>query len=139
MRKNLFHKIKDHFGILTLLICILLIFSTYQFYSKYNISSDKIIDNSINENIVINNKIKFEKESESKNSGVIWTTRDDCGDIKQNVNQFCIGEIVWIEQPVWNVDVYVDPFGHYGIRRALKPSGLRCEKAFFIRLGGVYP
>ena len=41
------------------------------------------------------------------NPGAIWTTRDDCGDEKQDVNHYAIGETVYINGANFNEGEYI--------------------------------
>ena len=54
------------------------------------------------------------------NSGAIWTTRDDCGDSKQDVNHYDIGEHVWINGANFNP-------GDYYWRIRGQPGGASCD------------
>jgi len=54
------------------------------------------------------------------NSGAIWTTRDDCGDEKQNVNHYEIGEHVYIH------GANFDPRDYYWKIRG-QPGGASCD------------
>lgn len=42
----------------------------------------------------------------SAETGVIWTTRDDCGDETKNVNHYEIGEAIWINGYNFGEGVY---------------------------------
>ena len=100
MKKNLYLKIKENFRNYSVFIIGILLILTAITSVAFNIKPEQIEINSDIENIVLNsNTLKFDKEPEIikiKNSGVIWTTRYDCGNITQNVNKFCIGEFVYI-------------------------------------------
>jgi len=54
------------------------------------------------------------------NPGSIWTTRDDCGDEQQNVNQYDIGEKVWINGRNFNE-------GDYEWAITGQPGGASCD------------
>jgi len=55
--------------------------------------------------LVSANPVSITKENQG-NSGAIWTTRDDCGDEQQNVNQYDIGEDVYINGENFNPGEY---------------------------------
>ena len=52
----------------------------------------------------------------AQNPGAIWTTRSDCGDVSQNVNQYAIGEAVYahgagFDEGTYNWTVMGNPGG----------------------------
>ena len=100
MKTNSYLKLKEKFRFFSaFIIGIILILAAITSVAFY-ITLEKIKINSDVENIVLkSNIVKLDKEPEIiklKSSGVIWTTRLDCGNITQNVNKFCIGELVYI-------------------------------------------
>ncbi|MFH1310794.1 MAG: hypothetical protein ABIH65_00105 [Nanoarchaeota archaeon] len=55
--------------------------------------------------IVSANLVLITIENEG-NPGAIWTTKDDCGSEQQNVNQYNIGEYVYIKGENFNLGEY---------------------------------
>jgi len=87
------------------------------------------------------------------NSGAIWTTKGDCGTSQQDVNQYNIGETVYINGAGFNPEEYVwDITGQPGGAscdpqiavangtRVVNESGAFCFDAYTVQQGdcGVY-
>ncbi|MCK5301170.1 MAG: hypothetical protein KAJ21_04635, partial [Thermoplasmatales archaeon] len=114
MRNDSLSKYKNNLRIFSILIIVIcLIMTTITSVGFYISPVQSEIEESI-KNIVLNDEMKLDKAPEmklEKSSGVIWTTRIDCGNITQNVNQYCYEEIVYINgdkfQPntllYWNI------------------------------------
>ena len=115
MRKNLLDTSRGNIRIFSVIIIgVILVITTIFSTALYMNSDEKKYSDSIEEIIFGNKTIKKEEKlniKPLKSSGVIWTTRYDCGDIQQNVNQYCIGETVFINgdkfepniQLYWNI------------------------------------
>jgi len=99
MRNDSLAKYKNNLRIFSIIIIVIcLIMTTIISVGMYKSPVQSEMGDSI-KNIVINEEIKLDKTLEikqQKSSGVIWTTRNDCGDSQQNVNQYCTGEEVYI-------------------------------------------
>jgi len=69
--------------------------------------------------------------SESGGSGAIWTTKDDCGDEQQDVNEYDIGDAVYI-----NGDNFDE--GDYDWSITGQPGGASCDPGIVVA-NGIYP
>ncbi len=70
----------------------------------------------------------FAKGNGKGNTGSIWTTRDDCGDIKQDVNHYAIGEHIYIN------GANFDP-GDYFWKIKGQPGGASCDPNIIVAMG----
>ncbi len=69
----------------------------------------------------------FAKGDFKENSGAIWTTRNDCGDIKQDVNHYDIGEHVYINGANFNP-------GNYFWKIKGQPGGASCDPNIIVAM-----
>jgi hypothetical protein len=110
MKKNYHLKYKNNKKIITSILIIITLILTSIATVALNIPLESNNNFSI-KNIILNEEIKLDKISNiipQKYSGVIWTTRDDCGDIKQNVNQYCIDDEVYINGEKFEANTYLE-------------------------------
>ena len=61
-------------------------------------------------------------------SGSIWTTRNDCGDFSQDVNQYALGEKVYINGANFNPGTY-----NWSIKG--QPGGASCDPCLVVASG----
>lgn len=64
----------------------------------------------------------------SQNPGAIWTTRSDCGDVSQNVNQYAIGEAVYVNGAGFDE-------GTYNWTVMGNPGGSSCDPSVVVASG----